>query len=214
MTQTFQNFQTSQNSRQSLSGLINSNDMAFVRQILILHHRSITRLPFNEGHPNTFNLLAINHMYRFDGLNKILCFVNEPFDYHFVSCKPYISNEYVEQDVFFDVVIGRLLLTMLNWNMEQVFISFDADKREIILSQDASGYMTNNEEQNSDTKEKWIMSKNIYDVTDKYFHTDIYGHRVPVFENEYLIAKILESLDIRMDFVFEGMSNKIVLKLN
>lgn len=214
MTQAFQNFQTSQESRQSLSSLANSNDTAYIKQILMLHHRSITRLPFNEGHPNTFNLLAINHAYRFKRLDKIVKFENEPFDYYFVSCKPYIANEYVEPDVFFDVVVGRLILAMLNWNEKQVSICFDAANKSLIFSQDASEYMAGNEEQNNDAKAQWITSKNIYDTTDKYFHTNIYGHSVPVFENEYLIAKILESLDIRMDFVFEGTNNKIVLHLN
>ena len=103
---------------------------------------------------------------------------------------------------------------MLNWNEKQVSICFDTANKSLIFSQDASENLAGSEEQNNDAKAQWIASKNIYDVTDKYFHTDIYGHRVPVFENEFLIAKILESLDIKMDFVFEGTNNKIVLHLN
>ena len=218
MTQAFQNFQTSQESRQYITGLINQliinggND--YLKEILCLEHKSITRLPFNSGNQCEFNLVDAQITHRFDGLSNILVIRNEPFSYQFKSSKPFIANEYAEPHILFDVVFSRLILAMLNWNSSKVEMFFVRDKRQIEFSQDASSYMSENEEANEDVKEKWSLSKNIYDTTDKYFHTNIYGHRVPVYENEYLIAKILDSLDIRMDFVFEGMSNKIVLHLN
>jgi len=212
----FQNFQSMQETKDGLSQLIRAleaDKTQFVKEVLWLTRSSVIQLPFNtENYTQAFNLAEFDAKQYFWFCSETVLVVNEPFDFQFGVRGPFIADEYISLDMFFHIVVSRLILTMLHWNEQQVSLYFDAENENIVFTQDASQYICDGSTA-EDVAENWQAACVKFDSSDRRFFTNIYGHRVPTFEDEHLISKILDNMGIKAVFNFIDGHNRIVLEL-